>query len=109
MERRRSKRIKVNIDAEIISGDKAYQVVIDNLSEVGIHAETDSVDPMSSSSRFMPGDIFEVKFSDSSGKSLTLKCSIIWSYKSAPQGLTTKIGMSIVDPSDAYIQFYKAL
>ena len=109
MERRRSKRKKVNIDAEMISGDNAYQGVIDNFSGVGIHAETDSVDPMSSSSRFTPGDIFEVKFNTSPGQTMQLRCRIVWSYKSAPQGLITKIGMEIIDPSDEYLQFYNAL
>ncbi len=109
MERRRSRRKTVNIGAEIASGDTKYQSIIENLSEVGFSVETDTIDPLDSKPRFSPGDEFEVVFNTPSGEPMQLNCRIIWAYKSAPDGLTQIIGMEIIDPSDAYLQFYKAL
>jgi hypothetical protein len=109
MEKRRYKRKKVHLDAEIISSSKVSPCLIENISDCGINVETDAEDPISTKSRFTSGDKFEVKFSTPSGYLITLQCRVIWSYKTAPHGLKKKIGFYIIDPPPDYIIFYKEI
>lgn len=106
MERRRKKRKKVHIEAEIISGSTIYKSIVENISEEGLNMDTDSIDPLSTSTRFTPGAFFGLKFNAPSGEEIILNCRVVWSYKTAPHGLTKKIGMLIVDPSDKYLEFF---
>ena len=105
IENRRSKRKAVNIEAEIVSGDAVYSVLIENIAELGICIESDSTDLLKSSTKFNPGKEFEIKFRVPSGDDVKLHCKVIWSYQAAPHGLKRKIGMEIIFPPPGYVDF----
>lgn len=74
MERRRSTRYKVFLDAEIISGNKSYDGVIGNISENGVYARIKSVDARIN---FTPESIFDLKFKLPSEETITLRCRLV--------------------------------
>jgi hypothetical protein len=107
MEKRRSKRIKVNLKAESISGDEKYGIFIENISEQGIHIITTA---SSSHKRFNSGTEVDLRFHLTSGETINLRCKVIWAYsKIPPDGLTDSIGLEIIDPPLKYIEFVRAL
>lgn len=109
MEKRRSKRKSVYIEAELISGNAGYSGLIDNISENGICMETASKDLLGNSACFNPGKEFEVKFWMRPEEEIKLHCKVTWSFKAAPHGLKIKIGMDIIFPPPSYIDFYRNL
>ncbi len=109
MERRRSIRKKVHIEAEIVSEDISHSGIIENVSEHGINIETASKSLFNTTTLFTPGTELEVRFQDSSGERIRLHCKVIWSYKTAPHGLTNRAGMEIIFPPPDYIDFYKKI
>jgi hypothetical protein len=107
MERRRSKRIKVNLKAERISGDEKYGVFIENISEQGICMITTH---LKAHSKYIPGTDIDLRFQLSSGETLNLFCKVIWAHlKIPPDGLTDSIGLEIIDPPPQYIEFVRVL
>ena len=107
MERRRSKRKKICMDAEIVMEDATYAVITESISEHGINLETSSGYLLSTSTRFNTGTEFEVKLQTPSGELIKLHCKVIWSFKTAPHGLKRKVGLEIIFPPPAYVDFYK--
>ncbi len=107
MERRNFQRKKSRLEVELISEDMKCLGYIENFSERGISLETDSADLLSQSTRFTPGSKFEVKFQTPAGELISLNCKVIWSFKTAPHGLTKKVGMEVVFPPPSYIDFCK--
>ncbi len=107
MEKRRSRRIKINLNAERISGNERYGVFIENISENGIHIITT---PSSEHRKYTAGTGIDLKFHLNSGETLKLHCKVIWSYsKVPPNGQTDSIGLEIIDPPLQYIEFVRAL
>jgi len=107
MEKRRSKRIRVNLKAERISGDEKYGVFIENISEHGICMITTH---LKAHSKYIPGTYIELRFRLSSGETLNLSCKVIWAHlKIPPDGLTDSIGLEITDPPLKYIEFVRSL
>ncbi|MGE5894228.1 MAG: PilZ domain-containing protein [bacterium] len=107
MERRVSRRRKVSLKAERISGKGNHTVFIENISEHGICILT----PHSSETKkFSPGAEIDLKFELNSGKTINLFCRVRWFYeKMPPDGLTDSIGLEVVDPPQPYKKFVKAL
>jgi len=70
MEKRRTKRIKVNLKAERISGNEKYGVFIENISEHGIHIITT---PAETHKKFTPGTDIALKFQLNTGETLGLQ------------------------------------
>jgi hypothetical protein len=107
MEKRRSRRIKIKLKAESISGDRKYGVFIENISEHGIQMLTT---PSNEHLKYTAGTDIDLKFQLSTGKTLTLRCKVKWSCtKVPPNGLTDSIGLEIIDPPSQYIKFVRAL
>ncbi|MEW6417789.1 MAG: PilZ domain-containing protein [Nitrospirota bacterium] len=107
MEKRRYKRIKVNLKAERISGDEKYGVFIENISEHGICMITTH---LKTHSKYTPGTDIDLRFRLSSGQTLNLCCKVIWAHsKIPPDGLTDSIGLKIIDPPLQYIEFVRTL
>lgn len=107
MEKRRFKRIKVNLKAERISGNEKYGVYIEDISENGIHMITT---PSSAHEKYTHGTDIDLKFLFTSGETLKLHCKVRWAYsKIPPDGLTDSIGLEIIDPPSKYIEFVRAL
>ena len=95
------------MEAEIVQGDTAYTVITESISEHGINLETSSGYLLSASTRFNPGTEFEVQFRTPSGELIKLHCKVIWSFKTAPHGLKSKVGLEIIFPPPTYVDFYK--
>lgn len=107
MEKRRSRRIKINLKAERISGDEKCGVFIENISENGIHMITT---PSEMHEKYRPGTDIDLKFHLSSGETLSLHCKVRWAHLKIPtNGLTDSIGLEIIDPPRRYIEFVRAL
>ena len=95
MNKRHSNRITIGLKAEIISDDVHYGGVIDNISEDGMFVITDfEKNPVN----FTPGSTVKVKFQFLSQEMLVLDCTVQWSFKTPPHGLTTRMGLKIIDP-----------
>lgn len=94
MIKRLSERITIGLKAEIISGGMSCEGVIENLSEDGMFVVTH---PTKAVIDFSPGATLEVKFQFLSGETLHLHCTVKWSHKTQPHGLTNRIGMEIID------------
>jgi hypothetical protein len=106
MERRRSKRKTVSLDAEIISDSMRCTGFTDNLSENGMYMR---IFPSETSIDITPGTIFEIKLHHVSGVILHLDCRVLWSYKNPPHGLTYNIGLEIITPPQEYKTFIETL
>jgi hypothetical protein len=106
MDARRSRRIIVNLPAEIVIGDKRYASSIENLSEEGAYIVTA---PLKSSTEFIPESPLELRFAFPSGEKLNLHCKVKWSYQTPPHGYTTSIGVEIIDPPLTYKETLKTL
>jgi hypothetical protein len=106
MERRRSKRKIVSLDAEIVSGRIRCTGFTDNLSENGLYMKTS---PSETSIDVTPGAIFDMKLQHVPEGTLNLNCRVLWSYKNPPNGLTYSIGMEIINPPQEYITFIETL
>jgi hypothetical protein len=108
MEKRHPKRVIVSLVAELISEDKSYVGIIENLSEKGIFMKISSTN---TAIGFIPGNTPMVKFQISSGETLNLRCEIRWlhTYKTPTHDLINKIGMEIIDPPTRYKEFFKTL
>jgi len=107
MERRRFKRIKVNLKAERISGDEKYAVFIENISEHGIHLITTS---SQAHKKYTPGKELELKLQLLTGETINLRCKAQWAYsRIPPEKVTDSIGLEIIDPPLQYIKFVRAL
>lgn len=107
MERRRSKRIQVNLRAERISGDEKHAVFIENISEHGIHLITTS---SHTHKKFAPGTEIELKFKLSTGETINLCSKVRWAdFRIPPEKATDSIGLEIIDPPLHYIRFVRAL
>jgi hypothetical protein len=103
MKKRHSKRIKVKLNAERISGNEKYGVFIENISEKGIHIITTH---LKTHKEYAPGTDIDLKFRLSSGETLNLYCKVRWAYSEGP---TDSIGMEILDPPLQYIEFVQSL
>ncbi len=107
MERRRSKRITVSMKAERISGNLKKAVMIENISESGISMITA---PAKTAARFKPGIDVRLKLRLSTGEIINLNCKVRWSYPKVPtDGLTSNVGLEIIDPPKEYRKFVEAL
>lgn len=107
MEKRRSKRIKVNLKAERISGDEKYGIFIENISENGIHILTTA---SREHVKYSAGSDVDLHFKLTNGKTLNLHCKVRWScLKTPPNGLTDSIGLEIINPPSQYIDFVRTL
>ena len=106
MDARLSRRVIVDLPAEIIWGDRRYAGSIENLSAEGAYVVTA---PLKSQSGIPPDTIIEMRIHLPSGERLNLNCKIKWSYLTPPHGYTNSVGLEILDPPQAYKEYLKAL
>ncbi len=105
MERRRSKRVGVSLKAERISCNKDCSVFIENLSERGIYMITAPV----KNNEYVPGTEVDLELELSTGQTINLNCNVVWAYKNLPEDSTYSVGLEIIDPPRAYMEFIKTL
>jgi hypothetical protein len=107
MEKRRSKRIIENLDAEMIAGDTLYPGIVMNFSEDGLYMVT------ATSNKFAEvGKRTGIKLNCKlpSGEALSMNCEIKWfQSKSSPHGTSFSMGMEIINPPAKYRKFVKSL
>ena len=107
MERRRSRRLKVNLKAERISGNGKHSVFIENISEHGILM---IVPHSNDTKKFNSGLDVDLNFQLNSGVAISLACKVRWSWvKTPPEGLTDSIGLEIVNPPELYRKLVSSL
>jgi hypothetical protein len=105
MERRRSKRVTVNLKAERISCTDNCSVFIENLSESGIYIIT----APEKKSTYIPGNALDLELELNSGETINLNCNVKWAYENSPEDMTRSVGLEIIDPPREYIEFIKTL
>jgi hypothetical protein len=105
MERRRAKRVTVNLKAERISCTKNCSVFIENLSETGISMITSPTN----NKVYVPGSGINLKLKLSTGDTIKLNCNVKWYYDSSSDDMTNSVGLEIIDPPDDYMEFLKTL
>jgi len=103
-ERRRLKRLTVNLKAERLSCTNNCSVFIENLSEKGIHMITA---PAKNPNLFVPGSSVELKLKTMNGETIKLQCNVKWAYDNSPEDMTNSVGLEIIDPPDTYLEFVK--
>ena len=97
----------VHFPAHIISEDKRYGGFIINISAYGLGMFIDT-DVPESDIQCNEGSIIRVEFTSDLGQLIALQCKIIWlSTQERPQvGLTTGIGMEVIDPPPAFVKLF---
>jgi hypothetical protein len=113
MVRERSTRVSVNLEAELIAGDKCFHGIIDNLSNTGLHM---TINQKNIANNFPPGTPVEVEFQRISAETLKpideklmLNCKVIRAEKTAPGRTTTGISLEVIEPSSLYEEFLKLI
>lgn len=105
MERRRAKRLTVNLKAERLSCTKNCSVFIENLSESGISMITSP----SHTNAYVPGSEINIKLKLSNGTTIKLNCNVKWAYDNSSEDMTNSVGLEIIDPPEAYREFVRTL
>jgi len=104
MANRLFKRVPVNIEAEIISYSVSYPAFIRNISECGMHAKIAHMEP----ARFSQSETnVDLKFRLPSGDTINLFCRKKWAHKNTANSFIENVGIEIIDPPDAYINFFR--
>lgn len=106
IEKRRWKRVPVNIDATINSGNLKYNGHI-------ISASVDNIGYLIASMRIIADGFclektINLRLKDHSGKRITIECETKWFEWEASKGYAT-IGLKIIKPPSAYKKFIEKL
>jgi hypothetical protein len=107
MEKRRSERVNLKLEAKAILDDKVYKGFIENFSREGIL----KIILYEKAEEFHPGMILDVNFQVPSGQTVKLSCEIKWlSIKKDKNNLFKhNLGMEILNSPQGYTEFVQAL
>ncbi|MBI4682415.1 MAG: PilZ domain-containing protein [Nitrospirae bacterium] len=96
MEKRRSQRKPVSLDAEVSFDGKNYPVYIENISEYGLHVIAAAGKKAVS---IVPEMILKLEFQPPAGEKTDLHYEVRWVHinKTPIHGLTYRMGMDISD------------
>jgi hypothetical protein len=103
MERRQSARVPVNLNAKIISEDKVFDGMIENMSEDGLEYFMTSF--VKVTSNFTPAKSIKLNFQIPSGEMLNLNCELIWFLETSPD--EKLLGMKVLNPPLTYRKIIK--
>ncbi len=106
MEKRLSKRLRVKLNARCVSIDVCHATYVENVSEEGVFIQTAPADTKIDFTSGMP---VELQIQLHSGETITLNCEIRWAYQNPPDGMSSSVGMKIIDPPSQYKEFLKTL
>jgi hypothetical protein len=108
MEKRRSERIPVSLDARLMRNGANGTGFIENICEHGLHLITAS---WKSESFYIPETILELRVQNPSGSKAHLHCEVRWVHinKTPIHGLTYRMGMEILNKPPEYNEFLNAL
>jgi hypothetical protein len=104
---RHSERISVLHEAEILSGEKSYTGIIEDISTTGMNIVVSTQGP---DITFSPGVRFQVKLS-ASNKVVNVQCEARWIRidNNPSHGLTYRVALKVVEQSEAYSALSKTL
>lgn len=105
-DRRKSRRLSVELKAERLSCVKNCSVFIENLSENGINIITA---PAKNPHLFEPGAEVELKLQTKNTGMIKLHCHVKWMFDNSPEDFTSSVGLEINKPPDDYLNFIKTL
>ncbi|MEW6601852.1 MAG: PilZ domain-containing protein [Nitrospirota bacterium] len=100
------RRVRVNIDAEIITYNVPYPAFISDISERGIHLKIANMGPSKLSK---PETKVDLKFRLPSGETIKLFCRGKWSCKNTSKSVIENIGVEVIDPPDEYKEFCRLM
>jgi hypothetical protein len=108
VEKRRSERIDLSVNAELTSTGKSYQVSIENMSKNGLYIVAPTKETVED---FIPGSTLGVNFISPYGEMLSQHCEIKWlRIDTEPLiGLIYNMGVQMIAPPQAYIDTYNNL
>jgi enediyne polyketide synthase len=101
MERRTTKRIPVNFEADVIWSNNTSKAFIVGISESGLYLITDSKDLIDNAKAL------EIKFTVPRGEVLELSCEVAWTDKRSGHSLR-EMGLKIINPSPGFRKFYRS-
>jgi len=104
MERRRARRVTINLKAERISCINDCSVFIENISETGIYIIT----APEKKSNYVPGTEMDLELELSTGKTINLNCNVKWAENST-DNKSKSVGLEIINPPSEYKEFLKTL
>ncbi|MEW6599930.1 MAG: PilZ domain-containing protein [Nitrospirota bacterium] len=104
MERRRARRVTINLKAERISCINNCSVFIENISETGIYIIT----APGKKNTYVPGSELDLELELSSGKTINLNCNVKWAEDSK-EDESKSVGLEIINPPAEYKDFIKTL
>jgi len=104
MERRRARRVKVNLKAERISCVNNCSVFIENISESGIYM----ISSPGKKDEYTPGKELDLELELSNGKTINLNCNVKWAEYS-PEDKSKSVGLEIINPPFEYKEFLETL
>lgn len=91
--------------AELVIGNYTCCGFIENLSEYEVYL----VMPVFSFDSFTAEMPLEIKFSPIPGEMLNFSCKLKWSYRTPPHGLTSSLGVQIVEHLPGYKNFFMSI
>ena len=105
----RPARKSVQIPTNLIVGDNRYAANIMNISVSGVAIFVDTPFPEKTID-CKKRDILTLEVQSPLGKLLKLKCKIIWlRFQPYSEGLTTSMGMEIIDPPADFINLFNSI
>jgi hypothetical protein len=110
MEKRKSRRLAVNVEVKLLSGGNHYEGTIENISMDGIFMHMTTA-PAQSAKDFVPSTIIQIKFQPAQGNHLDIQCNVRWLHihEEAPDNLVHKMGVEILDPPSDYKDWVKTI
>lgn len=103
---RRSNRLVVNVDAELITEDARITGVLTSISADCVCIETY---PESVEVDLSPGNLFHVEFQTESGETLLLFCSVIWSKKITSESGPITTCLKLQETSSEFETYFQAV
>ncbi len=102
-------RKSVRFPTDLIVGDNRYAANIMNISVSGVAIFVDIPYPEKTID-CKKREILTLEVQSPPGKLLKLKCKIIWvRFQPYSEGLTTSMGMEIIDPTADFINLFNSL
>lgn len=95
----------VRFKAELVIGNYTCCGFIENISEYEVYLVT----PVFSFDSLTLEMLLEIKFSPVPGETLNFPCKLKWTYKTPPHGLTSSMGVQIIEHIPGYKKFFQTL
>jgi len=107
----RPKRKAVKLSTNLIAAGKKHSGYIINISSKGVGMFVINTTFPESTINSTKGSILKLEVQSTLGVYLTLQCRIRWLRikKCASRGMTTSMGMEVVDPPPSFLKLFQSL